>query len=59
MGSKHVVRSDLKAQILKRLKEEGVTVAKGISSRTIYGWLSEGVVKEQPYNLPRFSLGNM
>jgi transposase-like protein len=53
MGKAHVIRPDVKAQILKRLKEEGIPVAKlaeehGISSRTIYGWLSKGVVKEQP-----------
>ena len=49
----HVIRPDVKAQILKRLKDEGVPVAKlaeehGISSRTIYGWLSKGLVNNQP-----------
>ena len=39
MGSKHLIRADIKAQILKRLKEEGVPVAKlaeehGINPRT-------------------------
>jgi transposase-like protein len=53
MGSKHLIRADIKAQILKRLKEEGVPVVKlaeehGINPRTIYGWLSKGVVKERP-----------
>jgi transposase-like protein len=53
MGKVHVIRPDVKAQILKRLKEEGVPVAKlaeehGISNRTIYGWLSKGAVREQP-----------
>jgi len=49
----HVIRPDVRAQILKRLKEEGIPVAKlaeehGISPRTIYGWLSKGVVNNQP-----------
>jgi len=49
----HVIRPDVKAQILKRLKEEGIPVAKlaeehGISPRTIYGWLSKGAVSNQP-----------
>ncbi len=41
----HVICSDVKAQILKRLKEDGVPVAKlaeeyGVPTKTIYGWLS-------------------
>ena len=53
MGKVHVIRPDVKAQILKRLKEEGVPVSKlaeehGISPRTIYHWLSQGVVNNQP-----------
>ena len=49
----HVIRPDVKAQILKRLKEEGIPVAKlaeehGISPRTIYSWLSKGVINNQP-----------
>lgn len=51
--TQHVIRPDVKAQILKRLKEEGVPVAKlaeehGISPRTIYGWLSKGTLTNQP-----------
>ena len=51
--TRHVIRPDVKAQILKRLKEEGVPVVKlaeehGISSKTIYGWLSRGIVDKQP-----------
>ena len=53
MGKVHVIRPDVKAQILKRLKEEGIPVAKlaeehGINPRTIYGWLSKGAVHENP-----------
>ena len=46
------VSSETKEQILKRIKEEGLPVAKvaeehGISTATIYGWLSKGI-KAQP-----------
>jgi len=46
------ISSEIKEQILKRIKEEGLPVAKvaeehGISTATIYGWLSKGV-KAQP-----------
>ena len=49
----HVIRPDVKAQILKRLKDEGIPVSQlaqehGISPRTIYGWLSKGVVHDRP-----------
>ena len=49
----HIIRADVKEQILRRLKEEGVPVVKlaeehGISSKTIYGWLSKGAVHEPP-----------
>ena len=45
--SRHVIRPDVKAQILiveRWLKEEGIPVTKlaeehGISTKTIYGWL--------------------
>lgn len=42
-----VIRADVKEQILKRLKNEGVPVAQlaeehGISPKTIYGWLARG-----------------
>ena len=44
--------SEIKEQILKRVKEEGLPVSQvaeehGISPNTIYGWLS-GKVKAQP-----------
>lgn len=53
MPKRHVIRLDVKAQILKRLKEEGVPVAKlaeehGISTKTIYNWLSRGATNNQP-----------
>jgi transposase-like protein len=46
------ISSETKEQILKRIKEEGLPVAKvaeehGISTATIYGWLSKGI-KAQP-----------
>ena len=41
MPERHVIRPDVKAQILKRLKEDGVPVTRlaeehGISTKTIY-----------------------
>jgi transposase-like protein len=43
----HKIPSDVKADILRRVKEEGVpvmTAAKdhGVSEKTIYGWLGKG-----------------
>ena len=45
---KPVVSADVKQQILKRMKEDGVPVAQlaqehGISDKTIYGWVSKGL----------------
>ena len=53
MPKRHVIRPDVKSQILKRLKEEGVPVVKlaeehGVSTKTIYGWLSRGAINKQP-----------
>jgi transposase-like protein len=53
MPKRHVIRPDVKAQILKRLKEDGVPVTRlaeehGISTKTIYNWLSRGTVNNQP-----------
>ena len=53
MPKRHVIRPDVKAQILKRLKEDGVPVTQlaeehGISTKTVYNWLSQGVVNNQP-----------
>lgn len=49
---KPVVSVDVKQQILKRMKEDGVPVSQlaqehGISDKTIYGWVSKGLT-EQP-----------
>jgi transposase-like protein len=45
---KPVVSADVKQQILKRMKEDGVPVLQlaqehGISDKTIYGWVSKGL----------------
>jgi transposase-like protein len=44
----HRVASDVKEQILKRIKDEGVSVSQaaeehGISTQTIYGWLTKKI----------------
>ena len=51
--TRHVIRPDVKVQILKRLKEDGVPVAQlagehGISTKTVYNWLSRGATTERP-----------
>lgn len=48
MKKQHRVAPDVKEQILKRIKEEGVSVAQaakehGIAEGTIYGWIGKGV----------------
>ncbi|MFA5750558.1 MAG: transposase [Candidatus Shapirobacteria bacterium] len=48
MGKPHRIAPDVKEQILRRIKDDGVTVAQaakdhGIHETTIYGWLSTGV----------------
>lgn len=45
---KPVVSADVKQQILKRMKEDGVPIAQlaqehGISDKTIYSWVSKGL----------------
>ena len=52
MKKQFKVSAEIKEQILKRIKEEGVSVSKaaeehGIHTSTIYAWLSKGV-KAQP-----------
>lgn len=47
MKKAHSIATDVKEQILKRIKEEGVTVAlaakdHGIHESTIYNWLGVG-----------------
>lgn len=56
MGTVKFIPKEIKEQILKRIKEEGITVTQaavdaGISSKTIYNWmrsknLSDGSVLE-------------
>jgi transposase-like protein len=46
----HHISSEVKEQVLKRIKEEGVSVSQvseehGISTNTIYSWLSRGVTQ--------------
>ncbi|MDR3642870.1 MAG: helix-turn-helix domain-containing protein [Candidatus Doudnabacteria bacterium] len=45
---KYKVSLEVKQQILKRIKEEGVSVTQaaeehGLSTQTIYGWIAKGV----------------
>jgi len=52
MKKQFKVSSEIKEQILKRIREEGVSVSKaaeehGIHTSTIYAWLSKGI-KAQP-----------
>jgi len=46
--ARHRISKDLKEQILKRIKEEGISATQaakehGVSIHTIYNWLSKGV----------------
>lgn len=48
MKKNHRIAPEIREQILKRIKEEGVSVAQaagdhGLKERTIYGWLGKGV----------------
>ena len=49
--SNHRVSHEIKEQILKRIKEEGVPVTQaaedhGVSTKTIYRWLTGGLSKQ-------------
>lgn len=51
MKKAHKISNEIKDQILKRVKEEGVSVPQaaedhGISTKTIYAWLRHGVTKQ-------------
>ena len=51
MKKGHKVSKEIKNQILKRIKEEGVSAAQaaedhGVSTKTIYNWLAKGVTKQ-------------
>jgi len=47
MSKQYRIASDLKEQVLNRIKNDGISVSQaasdhGISNRTIYGWLKQG-----------------
>ena len=49
----HRIAADVKADILRRVKEEGISVAQaakdhGISEGTIYGWMVKGATGARP-----------
>ena len=51
MGTFKFIPKEIKEQILKRIKEEGVTVKQaadeaGISTKTIYNWMRSNSVKD-------------
>jgi len=51
MKKGHKISKEIKDQILKRVKEEGVSVPQaaedhGISTKTIYAWLRTGVTRQ-------------
>jgi transposase-like protein len=48
MGRKQGIAADVKADIIRRVKEEGIPVAQaakdhGVSDQTIYNWLGGGI----------------
>lgn len=52
MKKTYRIAPEIKADILRRIKDEGLTVAQaaeqhGISTKTIYGWLGKGA-EENP-----------
>ncbi len=54
MGTFRTIPKDLKEQIIRRIKEEGVTVSQaakdhGVSTKTIYNWLNQGLDKSPSY----------
>ena len=55
MKKAHKISKEIKDQILKRVKEEGVTVPQaaedhGVSVQTIYAWLKRGVTRQVSWN---------
>ena len=51
MKKGHKVSKEIKDQILKRVKEEGVSVVQaaedhGVSTKTIYNWLTKGITRQ-------------
>jgi transposase-like protein len=52
MKKHHVIRPEIKQEILDKIKNQGLTVAQtaeqyGVNDRTVYSWLSKGA-KGQP-----------
>lgn len=52
MGTFHVISKEIKEQVLRRIKNEGVSVVQaakdaGISDGTIYSWLSKTAQGQQ------------
>ena len=50
MAYRNRIDPDIKAQILKRIKDDGIPAAQaakehGVSDKTVYGWLSAGTAK--------------
>ncbi len=48
MNKKHQIPAEIKTDILRRIKEEGIPVIRaakdhGVSEKTIYAWLGKGV----------------
>ncbi|OGJ56991.1 hypothetical protein A3H22_03590 [Candidatus Peribacteria bacterium RIFCSPLOWO2_12_FULL_55_15] len=48
MGKQHRIAPDVKEQILKRIKDDGISVSQtasehGIHETTVYGWIASGV----------------
>ena len=64
MGTFKAIPKDLKEQILKRIKEDGVSVADaasehGISKKTIYNWMrSKGVQSTNILEISRLKREN-
>ena len=62
-NTKHRIPRDLKNQILERIKTSGksvkeIAVEHGISPRTIYDWLGEGVTGTRSRDLTKLSKEN-
>jgi transposase-like protein len=64
MKKHHVIRPEIKQEILDKIKNQGLTVAQtaeqyGVNDRTVYNWLSKGA-KGQPtwHQLNRFKREN-
>lgn len=52
--TKYPISKEIKEQILKRIKEEGISIGQaaqehGVSERSIYGWLAKGITKQPSF----------